>query len=202
MDSRLRGNDGGGGGPGGVTDWFRCHGGAPCRGMDSLEPATPPWEIDGHFTIEERCEIASLRPRAVRSGRSLHVDRSDDLSGVEAQWWVKRVQTQVWMSSGHWTGSRLSRQRATKCSGAGWSPEQVGRLKLEAGRTSFHTRASIGSSMVGAYKDVGDATCLAKSNAAGAVGGGSPDPSSLSADHSSNGPKKPMTGLLAIGRLT
>ena len=32
MDSRVRGNDGGGGGPGGVMDCFRCHGGAPCRG--------------------------------------------------------------------------------------------------------------------------------------------------------------------------
>ncbi len=28
-------NDGGGVGPGGVADCFRCHSGAPCRGMDS-----------------------------------------------------------------------------------------------------------------------------------------------------------------------
>ena len=75
---------------------------------------------------------------------------------------------------------------------AGWSCS--GRLKLEAGRTVISHEASIGSSCpVGRTKDYSWRRYLprAKSSPASFIG----------ADHSSNGPKKPMTDrLLAIGR--
>ena len=91
---------------------------------------------------------------------------------------------------------------ATKCSLVSGRLSRLLGLKLEAGRT---VRGFIYAQLARTKDYSWDATCLEPSrNAAGAVAGAAArHPSSLSADHSSNGPKKPMTDrLLAIGRLT